>query len=557
MANYKPTGTPGIYVTNTGRLVYRVKIPDAANPKKSKWTWVPSSYVAGQEDVAAKALEQAQRTVVSAQDFTASTGRKTTVAAYAEERFFPRRRKVMEDGRPLKRDWKRDEARLRTHIFPFKIGGVELGNMALRDVRHSHVRDCIFAMRATRQEDKTGFASRTVFNAYFVLKALFRDAEVDDLCSKSPCMLTDMDLGKKRDKVEGWRETAVYEREELQTLISSPVIPPDRQLWYALEGIAAMRLMEVARAKFEHHYPNDAPLGRLLIPDTKTGFPRNMPMHPTLGAMLAEWRMGGYFKMFGRHPQPGDLILPTSPPVKPKELPAGLPRTQRYVWRRLRDDLKALGMRHRRSHDLRATMIDLAMDDGANAYHLEACTHTPKSAKAFDLYRRINWKKKCAAVAAFNVERKTDRGELIPLRVAANGPQTSEDTREESCPRVSPVSSTTDSNSEKPMRAEGIEPAVRTSTAVLFRPSEGSKGSSVAGLTSSQPDRPASNGMARQRTGDTGTRADSRGVTSTPSTLTVLRELLEKHQRTEPHHEDLCKLCQRAEAAIAREEGGR
>jgi hypothetical protein len=49
-------------------------------------------------------------------------------------------------------------------------------------------------------------------------------------------------------------------------------------------------------------------------------------------------------------------------------------RNKSYAFKRLREDLQALGFRHRRAHDLRRTMISLSRDDGARKDILELCT---------------------------------------------------------------------------------------------------------------------------------------------------------------------------------------
>lgn len=41
-----------------------------------------------------------------------------------------------------------------------------------------------------------------------------------------------------------------------------------------------------------------------------------------------------------------------------------------------------------------------------------------------------------------------------------------------------------------------------------------------------------------------------------PDLLEACRALLENHQQTEPHHEDMCSMCIAAKAAIKKAEGG-
>jgi len=70
-------------------------------------------------------------------------------------------------------------------------------------------------------------------------------------------------------------------------------------------------------------------------------------------------------------------------------------------------DLPALGWRHRRHYDMRATFITLAIDDGADAEVLESrVTHTRKSRSAFDGYNRgLQWERTCAEVSKLRITR--------------------------------------------------------------------------------------------------------------------------------------------------------
>ena len=46
---------------------------------------------------------------------------------------------------------------------------------------------------------------------------------------------------------------------------------------------------------------------------TKTDSSKHISVHSTLAAMLAEWKLGGWAAMMGRHPEPDDLIVPMPP----------------------------------------------------------------------------------------------------------------------------------------------------------------------------------------------------------------------------------------------------
>ncbi len=103
----------------------------------------------------------------------------------------------------------------------------------------------------------------------------------------------------------------------------------------------------------------------------------------------------------GREPKSEDLIVPCP---KRERLPAGRMRDKNYSRKRIIDDFAAVGLRHRRGHDLRRTMISLARSDGARKDLLEVCTHTPKGGRtAIDLYTTFEWPALCAEVAKLRI----------------------------------------------------------------------------------------------------------------------------------------------------------
>ena len=91
------------------------------------------------------------------------------------------------------------------------------------------------------------------------------------------------------------------------------------------------------------------------------------------------------------------------------------------MFKRLRDDLAMLKLRHRRGHDLRRTMISLARTDGARKDILELCTHTPRKGSAMDLYTTFPWESLCEEVSKLRVQRRSDHGDVVPLRALAGG----------------------------------------------------------------------------------------------------------------------------------------
>jgi integrase len=390
------------------KLWIRFKGPDG-------WTQQKTPYHVGEEKKARKLLLDVEANVSAGIKFDPeNVSGPVTVAAYA--------RKWLEDRRTLVADSKNDEARLKYHVLP------AIGSMRLDEVRPRHLVEMFRALR-----DANKLAPKSIINVYSTVKALFRDAKMADLLiGDAPTILTKYQLGEAVDKDPEWRATARYSRDELEILISDPRLPIDRRVLYALEGIAGLRLGEAAGLRFRHYDPSLQPLGALLIATsydkgrTKTKQPRRMPVHPTLAAILAEWKLSDWPRMMGRQPTPDDLIVPLPPEhasrIRVRLAPEGM-REKGYCFKRFRDDLGLLGFRHRRGHDLRRTMVSLTREDGARKDILELCTHNPrKTGSSIDVYTTFPWDALCAEVAKLRIQRRTP-GNIVALRaaVAATG----------------------------------------------------------------------------------------------------------------------------------------
>ncbi|MGZ3439824.1 MAG: hypothetical protein ACXVDD_09915, partial [Polyangia bacterium] len=86
----------------------------------------------------------------------------------------------------------------------------------------------------------------------------------------------------------------------------------------------------------------------------------------------------------------------------------GMFRTPSNVYSRMRDDLDRLGLRRRRVHDTRRTMITLALNDGARRDVLQGITHGFKG-DIIDLYNTPLWELKCQELGKLNVSVKDAR----------------------------------------------------------------------------------------------------------------------------------------------------
>ena len=314
------------------------------------------------------------------------------------------------------------------HIVPV------LGDVLLTELGPRQVRDFVEQLKKKRKlgnlkKDGTRvptdelIAPRTVRHVYGTLRAMLNDAVADELIKSSPCALKEGELPLKRDKDRTWRRTAVFTRDELQTIISAPIakVPEDRRVMYTVMFLGAMRFGEAAALTWRDYDPAATPLGKLVIEKsydskrrrvkgTKTDNPREMPVCATLARVLAEWRLSGFEKLTGRKPTADDLIVPSR---------RGASRNVNHMLRRFHEDLERLGLRSRRQHDTRRTFITIARADGARPDILRWATHGP-TGDIVDDYTTLPWATLCEEVAKVQIELL--EGQLIEMPIAVGGP---------------------------------------------------------------------------------------------------------------------------------------
>jgi integrase len=303
--------------------------------------------------------------------------------------------------------------RLKVHVLP------EIGDIPLADIRPEHISRLVDRLRAKRiHRRKDGptesLAPRTVRNIYFLTHAMFQKA-MPEFIAVNPCCLQEDDLPGKVDKDREWRSTAIFSREEIEQLISDSRVPEDRRAFNALLTLAGLRFGEASALCWRHYDPTLRPLGRLVIANSYDSDkkivksvkveekPREIPVHATLAAILAEWKLNGWCQLMGRQPAADDPIVPSR---------LGANRNVNHMLKRFHQDLERLGMRRRRQHDLRRTFISLAIADGARKDILKRVSHGPEG-DIMDMYTTLPWSAVCAEVAKLNIVRKVCDVEVV------------------------------------------------------------------------------------------------------------------------------------------------
>lgn len=290
---------PGIRIQGN-RLNMRIKRPGRG------WEWEATGLTVDQLDAAVK-LRAATQSLIDTGQHSAGTGR-LTVASYAK-----RWLKERED-RGL-RAVDADESRLRMHILNHVFeGGQKLGSMFLDEVRPIHARAIV------RELTRKKLSPRTTINVNSAGRGLFADAFADELIDRMVWVVPRKEMPRKRDARPEWRQGAIFSPEEIRALLwaSDDKVPWNRRVFYALCYFGALRFGEASARRWRDRLET-MPLRALHVhsafatkrgaeDETKTQGARRMPEHPTLGAILAEWRLAGWSEFMGRKPSGDDQI---------------------------------------------------------------------------------------------------------------------------------------------------------------------------------------------------------------------------------------------------------
>jgi integrase len=356
--------------------------------ESGKWAGAPTECRPGEEKRARRHLASVEahvRASIEAQTKAElAPGTPLTVKSYAK-------RWLADRARVGLRSVPDDTSRLNLHVLP------RIGSMELQEVRPRHLREMVLQLR-----EAGTLAPRTIHHVYHLTATLFRTAVADELIDATPCVLQRGVLPKKVDKDPAWRATAIYTREEIEKLISDRRIPDDRRVLYGLKALGGLRHGEAATLTWRQYDEAMEPLASLSLEQTKTQVPRRVPVHPTLAAILAEWKEVGWERTYGREPTSTDLVTPTLNMST---------RSAQETPKQLHDDLRKLGLRERRGHDLRRTFITLAQVDGARRDLLETVSHGPRG-DIVSVYTTFPWPALCAEIAKLKIELRDDRGVL-------------------------------------------------------------------------------------------------------------------------------------------------
>lgn len=275
--------------------------------------------------------------------------------------------------------------------------------MKLRDIKKAHVLEWI-----CRIPKIAPLATKTIGNIYSTLRACMKAAtDGYELIPKNPCRLTKRELpvGSKKPGAK----PLPYRTDETDLLCHSERVSAERRVFHSLLLYTGMRHGEAAGRRWKDYDQTAPVLGRLHVHDQYDGqplkadkgddtYPRTVPVHPTLAAVLGAWKEKGFAAFYGRKPGPDDFIVPnTGDILKPREVNRSL--------RRLGEDIARLGIapRARALHLTRHTFISGCRNNGADADVLKLITHgaSKSNSDIIGMYSTIDWETLCRAVMCF------------------------------------------------------------------------------------------------------------------------------------------------------------
>lgn len=390
-------------------------------PGSKKW-WLDFTDVDGRrkrmsaetedKELAQRALEGVEKKIGALRTLGAKKGDgPLLLGRYIEEIYLP-------DRESRGKDVSNDRVRL-NRILPY------VRHLAVADTRLSHIRDAVqlFMKRMHGPDPKKRLAPRSILLSYRSLKRVFKHAVKAGLLESNPCDLDprDDELPKNQDKDLTWRDRARFSQAEIERLLFSPELPLAHRVVYCCAAAAGPRASEISALRFD-----DIDYDRQMLPciaisrsyntdtrmegPTKTGATKEVPMHPALAKMLAEWKLSGWPALMGRMPKANDLIFPRN--AKGEHL------TKWDIYRWLQRDLVKLGLRRRRSHDFRRSFISLVVDNDGRHEVIRRATHARKKDGVIEGYTSIEWLTLCKEVLRLRLRRHD--GELIQLPTTAN-----------------------------------------------------------------------------------------------------------------------------------------
>lgn len=291
----------------------------------------------------------------------------------------------------------KDEAgHVENHLIP-AFGKLEVREMTFARIRDGFAKHIIPNVRG----------GRTVRNIHSTLRSILVEAADDGLIDNPPLPLSVArgHLPPPVDVDENWRDDAIFAPEEIAALATCEAIPSSRVIMYLTWFLTGSRFSEIVELKVRHYNRQKLPLHSLSVHAAKVARHkgkgrrrREVPVHPDLARWLDWWLASEYEILHGKRPGPDDLLFPT---LSKRRLNAGkLTASHGEVYKQWqRHDLPKAGLRHRRLHDARRTLLSALKNAGVDNDIRRRITHYSVEDRVLAGYTTLDWKVLCDAIS--------------------------------------------------------------------------------------------------------------------------------------------------------------
>lgn len=265
-----------------------------------------------------------------------------------------------------------------------------IGKLRLDEVKPRHI---ITVIEATEAAD---YSPRTIWRLKSQLNVMFRDAIVAERITHTPCVVSTDTMPARVDKDPTWRAQAFYHLHEVGQLISDERVAMADRVLYAIKCIGGVRHGEAVGLTWSDYDLHSSPLRTLVASvqytrknRTKTKAVKIFPVHPALAAILDAYRATL------PDAKDTDFIVPR---VRGSALKTGPAQAQLDAYQ------KALGLRRRKGHDMRATFITALEEAGVPSDVTDKMTHPTARANYGGYVRGKHWRPKCEAILKLSLD---------------------------------------------------------------------------------------------------------------------------------------------------------
>lgn len=300
-----------------------------------------------------------------------------------------------------------DRSVFRTHLLP------AYGDLLMRDLSRF-----VVVKERWQRILASSLAPRSIHQVYRVLVAIMTQAAKEDLMTMPPRLSVRAgELPERIDKSD-WRESAFFEAREVAAIARGDFDSLYKVI-FLTDFLTGARRGEPLPCRVRD-YQDRKPLKCLLINAFKAahGARRQVPVHPDLAAWLDWWLEHEWPRLYGRKPEADDLLFP-SPCTNRSPGGRQLSGNQVYkYWKR--NALPKVGLRHRRVHDTRRTLVSMLHYFDADPILSRMITHNSCEDPVIGGYRHTDWKKLCAEMVKIEwdlprpMTRELDN--VVPLR---------------------------------------------------------------------------------------------------------------------------------------------